>query len=71
MSSWRLFARELREGASGRFAVGAGRRLQSAWVASGSWFVYPRYLRAAARYWLDVGVHNLLIGFRLARTLTR
>ena len=39
-------------------------------LRGGSWFSYPRNLRAANRYWYATGVRVSIVGFRVARTLT-
>ena len=38
-------------------------------LRGGSWYDYPRYLRAANRSWFVSGNRNYYIGFRIARTL--
>ena len=39
-------------------------------LRGGSWFLNSRYLRSAYRSWITSGLRNLIIGFRVARTLT-
>ena len=40
-------------------------------LRGGSWFNLPRVLRSADRYWNWSGVRSSIVGFRVARTLTR
>ena len=39
-------------------------------LRGGSWFLNPRFLRAAYRLWFSTGNRYLIFGFRVARTLT-
>ena len=40
-------------------------------LRGGSWVIFPRFMRAALRYWDTTGARVLNIGFRIARTLSR
>jgi formylglycine-generating enzyme required for sulfatase activity len=39
-------------------------------LRGGSWGSFPRFLRSAVRLWIDPGIRDYLVGFRVARALT-
>ena len=60
------YARAPADGSAWTRGGDCGRRV----LRGGSWLHYPWHLRSADRFWDDVGVRLVNVGFRLARTLT-